>query len=96
VEEKMEEKREKINQAIADMLEIPRDLVLDIPRLTVIGQQELYLENHKGIIEYDLQRIRISLARGFLEVEGEGLEIKAIVPDEMIIYGQIRVIRYHE
>lgn len=92
----MDNKKEKLNQAIAELLEIPRDLVMDVPRLTVIGREELYLENHKGIIEYDADRIRVNLARGFIEVHGNGLEIKAILPEELNISGHIKSIIYHD
>ena len=90
----MDKRREAISKAMADLLEIPRDLVLDLPKLTVIGRNELYLENHRGIIEYNLNRLRINLSRGFLEIEGEGLEIKALMPEEMNIIGEIRSIKY--
>jgi sporulation protein YqfC len=79
---------------MADFLEIPRDLVLDLPKITVVGMTELYLENHRGIIEYTGERIRINLSRGFLEIEGQNLEIKALLPDEMKISGTIYSIRH--
>lgn len=92
----MENRKDKINQAITELLEIPKDLVMDLPKLTIIGQEELYLENHKGIIEYDVDRIRVNLPRGFLEIRGTSLEIKAIFPEEIRICGHIQFIRYHE
>lgn len=92
----MEKRREIINRALADFLEIPRDLVLDIPKLTLIGRNELYLENHRGIIEYSLERMRINLSRGFLEIEGQELEIKALLPEEVNISGDIHTIKYRE
>ena len=52
------------------------------------------MENHKGIIEYNLTRLRVNLSRGFLEIEGDNLEIKALMPDEMSIYGEIRSIKF--
>jgi len=78
------------------MLELPKDLVLDLPRLVVIGQRELYLENHKGIIEYGDSCIKINLSRGLLEIEGECLEIKLIMPDEVVITGLIHSLRFVE
>lgn len=90
----MEKRREALSRAMADFLEIPKDLVLDLPKVTIIGRNELYLENHRGIIEYTLTRARINLSRGFLEVEGEGLEIKALLPDELSLFGEIKSIRY--
>lgn len=90
----MDKRREAVSKVMADFLEIPRDLVLDLPKLTVIGRTEILLENHRGIIEYSLNRVRVNLSRGFLELEGEELEIKALMPDEMRIVGEIRSIKY--
>ena len=61
-----------------EFLEIPKDLVLDLPKVTIIGRNEIYLENHRGIIEYLPNRLRINLSRGFIEIEGTDLEIKAL------------------
>lgn len=90
----MEKRREIISRAMAEFLEIPKDLVLDLPQITVIGRNELYLENHRGIIEYSSQRLRINLSRGFLEILGEKLEIKALLPDEIKIWGEISSFKF--
>jgi len=90
----MNNRREIITKAMAELLEIPGDLVLDLPRLTITGRNELYLVNHKGIIEYSTVRMRINLSRGFLEVDGKNLEIQALMPDEMRILGEISSIKY--
>jgi len=90
----MEKRREIISKAMADFLEIPGDLVLDIPKLTITGRTELHLENHKGIIEFSTERMRINLSRGFLEIIGDKLEIQALMPDEMKIAGEITGIKY--
>ncbi len=90
----MDNKRELISKAMADFLEIPADVVLDLPKLTITGRNELYLENHKGIIEYSTSRMRVNLSRGYLEINGERLEIQALMPDEMKVIGEINSIRY--
>ncbi|WP_235811153.1 sporulation protein YqfC [Syntrophomonas wolfei] len=91
---RMERRRELLNKAMAEFLELPGDLVLDLPKITVVGRNELYLENHRGIIEYALNRLRINLSRGFLEIEGEELQIKTLMPEEMGISGEIHSIRF--
>jgi len=90
----MEKGKGFISRAMADLLEIPKDLVLDIPKITLIGRSELYLENHRGIIEYSSIRLRINLSRGFLEIQGENLEIKALLPDEIKIGGDISTCKF--
>ncbi|ADI02401.1 MAG TPA: sporulation protein YqfC [Syntrophothermus lipocalidus] len=92
----MDNRREKLNQAVTELLEMPRDLVMDLPKLTVIGQEELYLDNHKGIMSFDGNLVRINLPRGFIEIEGSNLEIKTILPDELSICGLIRAIKYFQ
>ena len=92
----MEKNKDIISRAMADLLEIPKDLVLDVPKITLIGQSELFLENHRGIIEYSSQRMRINLSRGFLEILGNQLEIKALLPDEIKIEGDINSCRFFD
>jgi sporulation protein YqfC len=88
------EKKKEINRALAEFLDIPKDLILDLPRLVLTGRNELYLENHRGIIEYTLTRLRINLSRGYLEIQGRDLEIKSLLPEEISIYGEIDAIRF--
>jgi len=90
----MEKKKDSIRYAMAELLDIPKDLVLDLPKVTIIGRDELYIENHRGIIEYSLTRLRVNLSRGFLEVEGNNLEIKALMADEMKVTGEVLGIKY--
>lgn len=92
----MDRKRERVNQFITDFLEIPKDLVLNLPKITVIGAREVYLENHRGIMEYREDLLRVNVARGYLEIRGANLEIKAILPDEMSIVGEIKSIAFVE
>ena len=92
----MDKRKEALTKAMAEFLEIPKDLVLDLPKITNIGRNEGYLENHRGIIEYLPNRLRINLTRGFLEIEGSDLEIKALMADEISIKGQVNSGKYHD
>lgn len=92
----MDKRKEALTKVVAEFLEIPKDLVLDLPKITIIGRNEVYLENHRGIIEYQPNRLRINLTRGFLEIEGSDLEIKALMADEISINGQVNSVKYHD
>lgn len=90
----MSRRKELVNKIMTDFFEIPKDLVLDLPKITIIGRDELYLENHRGIIEYSPHRIRVNLIRGFLEIEGKDLVIKALLAEEMSITGEVYMVRF--
>jgi sporulation protein YqfC len=90
----MKNRKDAVRQAMAEFLDIPRDLVMDLPTVTVVGRNELYIENHRGVIEYNINRLRINLSRGHLEIEGKELEIKALMADEMKVTGEVLAIKY--
>ncbi len=90
----VEAKSEIIKKGIADLLELPRDIVLDLPKITLVGNLQLYIENHKGIIEYSTGLIRINTKSGILVVTGSDLSIRTIVIEEIIVAGRIDKVEF--
>ena len=74
---------------ISEALELPIDIIMDLPKLTVVGNVEASLLNHKGIIEYTKETIRINTKSGVFRIVGENLEIKTIFSEEIVITGLI-------
>jgi sporulation protein YqfC len=79
----------KIRQKIAETLELPKDVVMDVPKVTLIGNVQLNIENHRGIVEYNENYIRINTSIGTLKITGSSLVIKDIVSDEIVLTGCI-------
>ena len=92
----MKNRSAEIKESISELLELPKDIMLDLPRVTLIGNLQLYIENHKGIIEYSSQRIRINTKSGVMRITGKNLTIKTIVTEEIIIAGLISQIEFIE
>ncbi|MCR1897857.1 sporulation protein YqfC [Irregularibacter muris] len=85
----MGEKLTNIKTNVAEVLELPKEIMLDLPKITSIGNIQLVIENHKGIIEYTLEQIRVSTNSGMLKIQGKNLYIKTIIKEEIIITGNI-------
>jgi sporulation protein YqfC len=79
----------KFNQFTAKMLELPQDVVMDLPRMTMIGNVQLYIENHRGVLHFSSERLLLALSKGKLEVQGRQLVIRAILTEEVFIEGVI-------
>jgi len=79
----------KLRQRVAETLELPKDVVMDIPKLSVIGNIQLNIENHRGLIHYSSQEIRVNTSIGIYKIEGSGLAIKSISSEEIIITGEL-------
>jgi sporulation protein YqfC len=88
--------RKKKMEILANYLELPKDLMLDLPRITLLGNIQLIIENHRGIIEYTKERIRISTSLGELLIDGEGLVLRNIFPDEIAVDGKIASLKLVE
>jgi len=81
-------------QSLAGFLDIPQDIVLDLPRITMLGNQQLLVENHKGIIEYTPSLVRIKLNQGELFVQGENLTLGNLQAEQILVEGVVRGITY--
>ena len=49
---------------MADAANLPKDVVLGVPILTLTGHYEVNIENYRGILEYTEQLIRINVRSG--------------------------------
>ncbi|WP_379138167.1 sporulation protein YqfC [Paenibacillus sp. sgz500958] len=78
------------------MLDLPQDLMHDLPRITLIGNKELYIENHRGVLHFSSVMLKLAHSKGTLEISGQGLEIRSILGQEMVIEGTIGDIKYRE
>jgi sporulation protein YqfC len=90
----MNKKAYKIKETISNALELPKDIVLDVAKVTLIGTDTITIENHKGIIEYNEDQIRINTGSGILTINGSKLSIKAILQEEITITGEVFCISY--
>ena len=80
----------RFGRKLAEFLEIPQDIVLDLPRLTLVGNIEVTLENHRGIIEYSSERLRVALPQGELVISGAELVLVSLAQEEVVIRGRIK------
>lgn len=76
------------------MLEFPKTVVMNLPKLTLAGDRELYLENYKGIIEYTTELVRLNLGEKELKITGEGLSIRSIESEDITVSGMLKTVEF--
>lgn len=86
--------KKRISERAADAWGVPKDVIMNIPRLTISGDKEIYIENHKGILEYTDTEIRISTAMGIVRVCGKNLVIDRIRLEDIAISGCFSRVEY--
>ena len=75
---------------------LPKDAVLGLPIITITGTTEFVLENHRGILEYTEEKIRILTRQGRVQVTGKNLQIIYYTSDEMKVTGKIENMEFSE
>lgn len=86
----MRDIREKMIAAI----DLPKDVVLGSSVLTVLGSNEICIENYRGIIEYTDTLIRVQTKEKQIKIQGKRLQIEYYTNDEMKIKGYVHSIDY--
>lgn len=85
----MKKKMDNFKYNVSEALELPKDVVLDLPKITIMGNIELNISNHKGIIEYTQETLRINSNIGIIKINGNNMELKTILSEEIIVVGNI-------
>jgi sporulation protein YqfC len=75
-------------------MDLPQDVMMDLPRITMIGQIHIYIENHRGLITFTDKELRLLLKQGQLQIRGKSFGIKTILPEEILLEGKIDQVLY--
>lgn len=83
-----------VKEKVARLLEIPQDVVSDRPKITTVGRKEVFVENYRGIIEFNNEIVRINSNHGVIRITGKNMRIREITSEDIIICGDIDNIDY--
>ena len=75
-------------------LDLPKEIMLNLPLITITGKNNMSIENYKNIIEYSQKKIRISTSEGIVSIEGTNLFLKELSKDLIVITGNISNIEF--
>ena len=79
---------------VTEALELPKEIMLNLPLISLVGREEITIENYKGILEYGEEMVRIGTAAGVLRIQGNGLCLKQLSSECMVVTGRIDHLSY--
>lgn len=88
------DKTKRAKQQFINILEMPKEIILDLPKIVMVGNVQVFLENHLGIIEYTSEIIRAQTSLGEIKIHGHNLTLKNILPDEIVVEGKIIYVNF--
>lgn len=86
--------KNNLKNRVVEATNMPKDVILKVPVLTITGQMEICVENYRGILEYTQLLVRVQTKIGQIKIIGQNLQIDYYTNDEMKITGRITSIEY--
>lgn len=81
-------KRQKTSK-INEMLEMPKEIVSNEPKVTILGFEQILIENYKSILEYEEFYVKINTYIGVININGFNLRLKEMTGDDIMVLGKI-------
>ena len=83
-----------MREEISNKLNLPKEIILDIPKVIIVGKGEITIENHKGILSFDNNVVRINSKLGPIKIEGNNFEILYIGSSTITVSGRFKTMFY--
>ena len=87
----MGESEKRLKEKFLDMMELPKELLKDVSRITLLGNEDILIENYKGIIEYEENIIRLNNG---INIFGTNLNVEEITDVDIVITGKINNVEF--
>lgn len=82
-------KRKSEPSKLERLLEIPEELSTNRPKVTIMGFEQVLVENHRGILEYQDYFVRLNTYIGIININGFNLKLGEMTADDILVTGKI-------
>lgn len=86
-------KKNKISR-LDKVLEMPKEITSSEPKITILGFNQMLIENYKGILEYQEFFIRLNTYIGIININGFSLNLSEMTTDDILITGKIESVDF--
>ena len=87
-------KRKNVKNKINRILEVPEEVALSVPKVTILKFEQMLIENYKGILEYQDFFIRLKTSIGIINVNGFNLTLEEMTSDDILVKGKIESVDF--
>ena len=88
------QKRESRKETLLETLKLPKDICMGAIKVSLTGNQEAWIENYRGILEYTECQILLQGKTCQVCFEGSRLSIDYYTNEDMKISGCITCVKY--
>lgn len=90
----MKKWHQRITPWIGKHLHLSQDVMLGLPKITIIGQIHIYIENHNGLKGFTDTELELASQNGSIRIQGSGFVLKLMLPEEILLEGTIEKVLF--
>ncbi|WP_369809998.1 sporulation protein YqfC [Gracilibacillus caseinilyticus] len=88
--------KEKFMRALTRTFDLPSEVTLELPRITMIGSIHAYIENHQGLVVFSSQELLLKVHQGFVRVKGDEFVLKMMIDKDILLEGKIQDVTFEK
>ena len=81
----LKRKLSQVGQDALERLELPVNIAADVARIELLGNRELYMDRHRGVLAYSTEEVDVNGVR----IRGEELQLLVMTEQELRLTGKI-------
>lgn len=78
-----------LGEKASGALDLPGEVLADLPRVEIVGGQRVVVENHKGLLSYTENEIRVGGRHISLVIRGDALLLETMTTWTLSVTGRI-------
>ena len=82
-------KHNEANHSVIDTLELPKDLLMGLPLISMEGNRSMCVMHHRGLVCYTHDKIIVATRTGSIQITGRELNIPEFTSDIVEIRGYL-------
>lgn len=79
---------------IGKHLHLSPEVSLGLPKITIIGQVHIYIENHQGLKGFTETELHLASQNGSICIKGFDFVLKLMLPEEILLEGTIEKVLF--
>jgi len=90
----LENKLYKTKENMVEKFDLPRDIMLNLPKITIVSNNEITIENHKGVVLFEDKEVKINSNVGLISIRGRDFEILFMGGSTLTLSGKFKSVVY--
>ncbi|WP_010650931.1 sporulation protein YqfC [Oceanobacillus massiliensis] len=86
--------QQRLRSLLTEQFSLPADVILEMPRITIIGHIHFYIENHQGLAAYSDTELKLKVNKGYVQIKGSSFVLKMMLPKEILLEGTISEVKF--